>query len=143
MGDDLVQAAMTKVIDSVKVDPTHPEPPSAYLEKVAYSALVDEIRRQRRRQETAMEPETMEQSIESERVGPDKLLLAKEISKHIQGCLEKLVEDRRMAVTLRLLGHSMQEIHTMLGWSEKRSENLALRGLSDLRRCLTAKGITP
>ena len=31
----------------------------------------------------------------------------------------------------------------MLGWNAKRADNLVYRGLADLRRCLTAKGIEP
>ena len=30
-----------------------------------------------------------------------------------------------------------------LGWTAKKAENLVYRGLKDLRRCLTARGMTP
>jgi RNA polymerase sigma-70 factor (ECF subfamily) len=30
-----------------------------------------------------------------------------------------------------------------MGWTEKKAENLVYRGLADLRRCLSAKGLRP
>jgi RNA polymerase sigma-70 factor (ECF subfamily) len=44
---------------------------------------------------------------------------------------------------LHLQGHSLDEICAMLEEPRKKVENLAYRGLADLRRCLKARGIEP
>ncbi|MDP9121368.1 MAG: RNA polymerase sigma factor, partial [Acidobacteriota bacterium] len=58
-------------------------------------------------------------------------------------CLQHLVEYRRRAVVLHLLGHSVPDIGRRLAWDAKRAENLVFRGMRDLRRCLENKGLAP
>ncbi len=42
-----------------------------------------------------------------------------------------------------LVGYSRQEIADLLGWSEAKTRNLLYRGLDDLRRALSQRGIGP
>ncbi len=142
--DDLVQAAVIKVlairrksgegIDAVT---------SSYLYRVAHSALVDEIRRHRRKREVGLEEggDAVEQS---ERVrDPEREAASRETGRAIAGCLAKMKPERRWSVTLYLQGHSVPESSRTLGWDRKRTENLVFRGLMDLRQCLLKKGIRP
>ena len=42
-----------------------------------------------------------------------------------------------------LNGDSIKEMMGLLAWDERRVRNLLFRGIKDLRRCLTSKGIQP
>ena len=143
--DDLVQAAVMRVMQSVgkKALEREGDAPlaSSYLYKVAYSALVDEIRRVRRRRESALETGTVESVASTE--NPERTMASREIGQGIRDCLAQLKDERRMAVTLYLQGHSVPEASRILEWSTKRTENLVYRGLADLRECLLSKGLRP
>jgi RNA polymerase sigma-70 factor (ECF subfamily) len=115
---------------------------SSYLYRIAYSVLVDEIRRVRRRRETAIEDETVELPAVTA-VTPERLTASAEIGRGIQDCLVQLNQDRRLAVTLYLQGHGVPGIAEVLEWPRKRAENLVYRGLADLRQCLVQKGFRP
>ena len=58
-------------------------------------------------------------------------------------CMTHLNEDRRVAVTMYLLGHNVPETAGLLGWTRKRVENLVYRGLAALRKCLEGKELAP
>src|SRR5688572_16495342 len=53
--DDLVQVALMRVMEVQRKKEGAAELSAFYLKKVAYSALIDEIRRLRRRQEVSLE----------------------------------------------------------------------------------------
>ncbi len=74
---------------------------------------------------------------------PDQAARAHEIGHGLHDCLRRLLEPRRLAVVLHLQGHTVPEAARILDWAKKRVENLVYRGLFDLRRCLTAKGLAP
>jgi RNA polymerase sigma-70 factor (ECF subfamily) len=144
--DDLVQTAMMRVMQIVESQPPRPEGDapfaSSYLHKVAYSVLVDEIRRVTRRQETDLEDEAVDRTAVVDR-DPEREAASREIGAGIQDCLSRLSEDRRLAVTLYLQGHSVPDAARLLDWTAKRTENLVYRGLADLRECLSTKGLRP
>lgn len=144
--DDLVQACLIRVMEISRQSEGKREFSSSYLWRVAYSALIDEIRRVRRRQEVPLEEATdvgSEPAQPKGPAGPEQGRAAREIGRGIRGCLRELVESRRRAVTLHLLGHSVPEAAALLAWDVKRTENLVYRGLADLRKCLIRKGLTP
>jgi RNA polymerase sigma-70 factor (ECF subfamily) len=144
--DDLVQAALMRVLPLVNsADPSREHPPKltrSYLYRAAHSALVDEIRRVRRRRETDLEDAVAERVV-GHTADPERQAAAVEIGRAIQACLVAMKEERRLAVTLHLQGHTVAEAAKLLGWTLKRTENLVYRGLGDLRGCLTSKGIEP
>lgn len=74
---------------------------------------------------------------------PEKAAGGSQIAQAVRDCLRKLVQDRRLAVTLFLQGHSVPESARLLGWDDKRTENLIYRGLAALRLCLSTKGFEP
>jgi RNA polymerase sigma-70 factor (ECF subfamily) len=137
--EDVVQAALLKMLLR---RPEGLEPlPSSYLYRVAHSCLVDEIRRLRRRREVALDE--AEAAPAPAAGGPERSGMDAEFRQALEGCLQVLVEPRRLAVTLHLQGHPVAETARIMGWTEKKAENLVYRALADLRRCLSAKGLRP
>jgi len=115
---------------------------TSYLYKVAHSALVDEIRRVRRRRETDLEDEGVAE-IAGTTGNPERIAASLEIGRGIQACLRCMKRERRLAVILHLQGYTVTEAARILDWPAKRTENLVYRGLADLRACLTSKGMRP
>lgn len=141
--DDLVQAAMLKLM-AVDRDREENGPlPSSYLYRVAFSAMVDELRRRSRRPEVPLESDGRSDVHETRAATPEQVARAREIGRGLRACLGALGGDRRAALTLRLLGFSVPAAARRLGWPAKRVENLVYRGLSDLRTCLERKGLKP
>jgi RNA polymerase sigma-70 factor (ECF subfamily) len=141
--DDLVQAAVMRVMQLAdRQSQSDPELATAYLYKVAHSALVDEIRRANRRQEIALDESAVDRVAVTFQ-DPERTAASREIGRSIQECLAAMSRDRRQAVALYLQGHSVPETARLLDWPSKRTENLVYRGLADLRECLMSKGIEP
>jgi RNA polymerase sigma-70 factor, ECF subfamily len=144
--DDLVQAAVMRVMQIVDARASEAEEnralASLYLYRVAHSALVDEIRRVRRRREADLDDQQAA-SVTIAAPDPERLSASREIGRAIQECLSRMSRERRLAVTLYLQGHSVPEASRILDWTAKRTENLVYRGLGDLRACLKTKGMQP
>lgn len=141
--DDLVQTAILKVmkIESQREGETVWTP--FYLSRLAYSALVDEIRHRRRRPEEPLGEEEEAEMPPSQSTSPEQNTLGKELGRELRVCLQALVDARRRACTLHLLGHGTGEVARLLDWEIKKTENAIYRGLSDLRLCLEKKGLAP
>lgn len=144
--DDLVQAALMRVMQITEKRSASGERnqplSTSYLYRVAYSVLVDEIRRLRRRRETDLEDEAVA-PVAIARENPERTAASKEVGRGIQECLKGMKRERRLAVTLHLQGHTVTETARILDWAAKQTENLVYRGMADLRECLMAKGIRP
>jgi len=122
--EDLVQMALLRLLERQRSEGSAPRGAS-YLWRVAYTVVIDEIRRFRRQQrQTEQLP-----GDEGGTPGP-------EVRSELLECLGALQDRRRTAVTLHLQGFRMGEVAAALGWSEKQAENLVYRGLADLRACL-------
>jgi RNA polymerase sigma-70 factor (ECF subfamily) len=144
--DDLVQAAVMRVMHITArrsaSGEDHQPLSTSYLYRVAYSVLVDEIRRLRRLRETDLEDEGVN-AVAFATENPERTMASKEVGRGIHECLTGMKRERRLAVTLHLQGHTVAEAARILDWAAKQTENLVYRGLADLRRCLMAKGIRP
>jgi RNA polymerase sigma-70 factor (ECF subfamily) len=144
--DDLVQAAVMRVMKILEQQAHTGEGDqplaASYLHKVAYSALVDEIRRTTRRRETDLEDAAVEH-VAITTQDPERVAASRQVGRGIQDCLSRMQRDRRLAVTLYLQGHTVPETARVLEWPAKRADNLVYRGLADLRQCLLAKGMRP
>jgi RNA polymerase sigma-70 factor, ECF subfamily len=142
--DDLVQAAVIRVMQIVDRSASDGEAnrtlTSSYLYRVAHSALVDEIRRVRRRRESDLDDDGVA-PVAITHQDPERIAASREIGRGIRDCLARMSRERRLAVTLYLQGHSVPEASRVLEWSAKRTENLVYRGLADLRECLRTKGL--
>jgi RNA polymerase sigma-70 factor (ECF subfamily) len=142
--DDLVQAALLRILELRQRSEHREDLSSFYLKRVAYSALVDEIRRLERRREMPLEGDDGEPlPLASPSPGPEKLQAGRELGEGIRVCLAALLRPRQLAVTLYLQDVSVVEAARLLGWELKQTRNLVYRGLGDLRLCLKAKGFHP
>lgn len=141
--EDLVQVAMIRVVESDRKSDGIRDLSSSYLLKVAYSALIDEIRRRRRKKEPELDEDHDQTRLGDHTPGPERHAAGAELGRAIQGCLAALIRPRRMAVALHLRGHGVPEVSELLGWNRTRAENLVYRGLRDLRRCLSEQGVAP
>lgn len=115
---------------------------ASYLEKVAWSVAIDEVRRRLRRPE--VQDETMDtRPAEVAWNDPHRVAGAQELAREMNGCLAALVPARRAAVALFLGGESVPAAARLLGHSTKKAEHLVYRGLEQLRACLQQKGLAP
>lgn len=131
--EDLVQAAQLKLLEiDARAEKNAPRS-SSYLWQVAYSTVVDEIRRLRR-QRAAADARGREATVSSPRT---------ELRGDIRACLAGLLAQRRAAAVMHLEGFGAEEIASVLKVNVKAAQNLAYRGVADLRRCLAGKGYTP
>lgn len=142
--EDIVQAAMLRVLAILERGEEQRVRSSSYLWRVAHSATLDEIRRARRRDaESTVEGEQIDRTTATDRAGPERRARSREIGRAIQQCLGTLVDPRRHVAVLHLLGYGLTETARVLGWPRKRVDNLLYRGLADLRRCLEGKQVVP
>lgn len=141
--DDLVQTAMMRVMELQRREPDRSRLSPAYLYRVAYTALVDELRDVERRREVAMEEVEAQPQQPMASGDPEKSASGSQIARAVRDCLRQLAQDRRLAVTLYLQGHTVPEAGELMGWDGKRAENLIYRGLGALRLCLSTKGFEP
>ncbi len=141
--EDIVQTALLSVLQHQKRGGEDPLTPASYLMRAAHNALIDEVRRRfRRPTEIQGDPMDLKPAV-SPNPTPDDRASSLEIDRGIRGCLASLPRARRIAVTLHLLGYSLRETGEGFGWTPKRTEHLIYRGLEDIRRCLTRKGLAP
>lgn len=152
--DDMVQTALLRVLDAGAKRAESEgsvELAASYLRKAAYSAVVDEIRRRKRRREIPLEDDGVDvdppadagpiRAIQASEPDPERLSVSREAARAIRSCLGEMVRSRRQAVTLYLQGHRIKEVGALMGWDPKRAENLIYRGLADLRECLGRQGV--
>lgn len=116
---------------------------ASYLWRVATTSVIDEIRRRERRREVTLAAATIADIPAAAQPDPEREAASRAIGAAIRDCLARMTVDRRRAVTLRLVGHTVPEIARLLGWRAKQADNRVYRGMKDLRSCLTAKGVTP
>jgi len=140
--DDIVQVAVLRVLRSREKTEENRPPPAAFLWKVALAATVDEIRRATRARESSGDG-ALPDGPAPPSGEPDQQLAAREIQAGISACLVRLAPRRRAAVALYVLGNTIPEVAVLLGFDEKRTENLVYRGMADLRNCLRVKGLKP
>jgi RNA polymerase sigma-70 factor (ECF subfamily) len=141
--EDLVHGCVIKVMAILEKNEGKGDLSPSYMWRVAYSAVIDEIRRRRRLREVPIETQEGVLDLRSSFPGPERQTISSGVAKGIRSCLAALPQARRTAVTLHLLGHSVPEIARLLEWKSKRADNLVYRGIDDLRQCLRAKGVTP
>lgn len=138
--EDLTQIAATRALGRLQATGGATEITKGYLYRIAFSVVIDEIRRRQRQRETALEPDD---PVPSQAASPERQARAREVREAIVHCLTGMNPPRRRAVTLHLVGHSLGEIAKLLGCDQKKAENLVYRGLADLRAGLTAQGVAP
>lgn len=137
--DDLVQMTAMKLIRSN----AESDWSDTYLSRVAYTVVVDEMRRRKRRREVGMSPSLPHRMRDSDNLSPEASARGSELGDGLLDCLAELPEEKQLAVTLYLQDHTVPEIADHLGWDRKRVSNLVYRGLDDLRSALRRRGLEP
>jgi len=131
--DDLVQVALMRVMEIQRKKEGAAELSPFYLKKTAYSAMIDEIRRLRRRQEVSLaggsdEEEPVAYDPAAPAPDPERASAGREIGRAIRDCLGAhggATPPRRHP---QPPGHSVPEIGNLMGWTGKKAENLVYRG---------------
>ena len=139
---DIAQAALIKVMTSAKNREGERTLSSFYLYRLAHSAVVDEIRRRRRRREVTLEvvTETGEDrgSLEpNARRDPERDASLHELGAAVRDCLVAMKRERRLAVMLHLQEHPVPEAARILGWTVKRTRTWSTEAW---RTCATVCG---
>lgn len=137
--EDLAQMAALKVLRST-AEVRHR---SGLFRRVAYSVIVDEIRYRKRRNVVGMSPSMPDRIANSNEIDPETRAAGAQLGMRVVSCLDRLVPDRRRAVTLYLQSHKIPEIARLLGCNRKRASNLVYRGMADLREALREAGLEP
>jgi RNA polymerase sigma factor (sigma-70 family) len=65
------------------------------------------------------------------------------LRREVDTALSRLSLERRRAVQGHLAGFDVRELMELWGWSYQKARNLVARGMNDLRRELTARGLEP
>lgn len=146
--EDLAQRAALKILEQHTKGNIVEPMCSTYLNRVAMSVVIDEIRYRRRRPQH--EGAQLHQAQSDEPKPPLEQLQCKDtpetqssnqsLGRAILGCVSRLGKDRKLAVTLGLQGYSVKEIAQTFDWSAKKAKNLYFRGRNDLQTCLRHKG---
>ena len=134
--DDLVQMCVMRLLRSKSDAELTP----AYLSRVAYSAVIDEVRRKKRRHELDATPSMLARVEDDVAIGPEQQARADQTTELVLSCLEQLAPARRRALTLYLQGHTVPEIGALLEWDRKKASNAVYRGLKDLRKAMAERG---
>lgn len=127
--EDLAHTAWLRILERYRGEDFSRLEPS-YFWKVAFTVIIDEIRRRAARESQVLELAA----------APEPLAAAPDLALEIRDCLGRLPESRQLPVILHLQGLRHVEVARALGSTEKRVENLVYRGLEQLRRCLEGKG---
>ena len=141
--EDLVQAALIKVVGLHGGRVTADQLASSYLWRTANSVMLDEIRRARWRYERTSEDGRVGDDRAAGTRDPERTMVSRQVAAQIHGCLQALEASRRRAVVLHLAGFGRREITDLLAKTVKQVDNLIHRGTRDLRACLERKGVRP
>ncbi len=144
--EDIAQEALIKIVGIIqRTGETNRVLPASYINKAAYHATVDAMRRNRRQgsKEVSMQEEAEFPIVEKILPDPEQAVISERIKEGIQQCLGTIVAPRSAAVVLHLQGHSVPEIGELMSWTGTKTTNLVYRGLKDLRKCLVKKGLSP
>jgi len=136
--EDLTHTALMRLARQLDQDPSR-RLTKAYLARIAYTTVVDEIRRRRRDRERAgLAVDAAE--VAALDPGPHQRAAGADAGTAIRECLDQAPLRTRNALTLYLLGHTVPEISRLLELGRKVAENVVYRGLRALRSCLAARG---
>ena len=113
---------------------------ASYIKKIVNSSVIDQLRRLRR-EEGILLHEKRKKIAEHDRIYSPGSPLHRNIKEIVGQAVESLIESRKKAVKLYLLGMNIEEISSYLNWSQDKTRNLLYRGLSDLKNILKVEGI--
>lgn len=134
--EDIMQDVRIKIWNLIRSERTvysH----GAYIKKIINTSVIDQLRRLRR-QDFLFLHEKQKRIAELSRPYDHDKEAARKIALKDSICMgvERLIRSRRQVIKLYLLGFSIQEISSYMGWSISKTRNLLYRGLADLRKYL-------
>ena len=138
--EDVAQSALASILDIWRRHEERSPPEASYVLRVAYTAILKELRRLQHRAEVPLEATAEVARNSGDPGGPEQELVSKQTGQAIRDCLRGLAEPRRAAVVLYLHGFSLEHAARALETSAKVTDNNRYRGLRDLRVCLERKG---
>lgn len=141
--EDLEQEARIRVWKALEAErPTRRL--DAYIYRIGVTTAIDAVRKARaRREEQLADPVAGEgpEPVAAPPTWPEAVTRRREAVAVVGGCLQRLADNRRRTVGLRLHGLTRSEIAELTGWTEAKIRNLVHRGLKELRDCCRAADI--
>ena len=139
--DELFQEVRVRLWRSLKTPDRLGTTTAGYVRRVARSAVIDQLRRNRARasEVTLHDGDAVDEPASE----AGDLLELEELERTLSEALEELVPARRPVVRMHLAGYSRGDIESLLGWSEAKVRNLLYRGLAELREALGRRGFAP
>ncbi len=137
--EDIAQEIKIKIWGILKSEKEIGNYPS-YIKKIVHSSVIDVLRKRKR-------DEGIYSQVKQNKISETKKDYAAELQNEeyykeiIAAAVDSLIESRRRAVKLFLLGMTIEEISTFYSWSQHRTRNLLYRGLADLKKMLKKKEI--
>jgi RNA polymerase sigma-70 factor (ECF subfamily) len=140
--DEAIQEVRIRLWRTLATAPDIQRVPATYIYRTTVSAMLDLIRRRRSQREAAIESlESRVSTLPASTPSPDAGLDTSDVTQAVAQAIDAIPESRRAVVRMYLAGYAREEIAALLSWSEPKTRNLLYRGLDDLRRTLTARGI--
>lgn len=133
--EDIMQDVRIKIWNLIRSERTifnH----GSYIKRIINSAVIDQLRKHRR-QDNLFRHEKQKQIAERSRPYDREAARKKIFGEAVREAAELLINSRRQVIKLYLLGFSIQEISSYLGWSIDKTRNLLYRGLADLKKHLS------
>ena len=140
--DEAIQEVRIRLWRTRATAPDIQRVPATYIYRTTVSAMLDLLRRRRSQREAAIESlEGRITVLPASTPSPDAGLETTDVTRAVAQAIDDIPESRRAVVRMYLAGYARDEIAVLLAWSEPKTRNLLYRGLEDLRRTLTARGI--
>ena len=134
--DDVEQEIRIRLWTALEREPDK-ELPTAYVQKVVFSAVVDAVRRERARgRDLLVGVDCAEGEYSDACRPPDSCLAQRQWVDHLHRCLARLPRRRKAPVQLFLLGYTLQEVSDACRLTLDAGSKLVRRGLADLRALL-------
>lgn len=116
---------------------------ASYIQRIVASTAIDAMRRAKVR---PSEPGVTDEELDLDRLdsaaaAPDRAASDEQRLRILAQCMEEMPARRRLAVSLRLQGHSFREVGEMTETSEEAARKLVSRGLKLLRERLRELGV--
>jgi len=137
--EDIAQEIKIKIWGILRSEKEIGNYPS-YIKKIVHSSVIDVLRKRKR-------DEGIYSYVKQNKISETRKDYAAELQNEeyykeiIAAAVDSLIESRRRAVKLFLLGMTIEEISTFYSWSQHRTRNLLYRGLADLKKMLKKKEI--
>ena len=137
--EDIAQEIKIKIWGILKSEKEIGNYPS-YIKKIVHSSVIDVLRK-RKRDEGIYSYAKQNKISETKKDYIADFQTEEHYKEIIAAAVNSLIESRRRAVKLYLLGMTIEEISSFYGWSQHKTRNLLYRGLADLKKMLKKKEI--